>query len=128
MACLSLLSVPVDCLFVWDQVQICQLDILTALSSKKSDTDILLASRKILLAKAKGGECLFTKQGVLKKTVGQAHKGWILKGTDNYTRFLSLFNLNSSASKSVELQFERRMLGQHCFNGHGLFGLVPHQD
>ena len=88
------------------EVSLTQLDLLRALSTEKKDDKLLVASRRLVLSKY---ETLFTKKGVLKKEVGKAHKGWELKGTDNYMNFLKLCDPDATDRK-VKVEFQRRIL------------------
>ena len=68
------------------------------------DKEVLWANRKNILSS--GWRGLFTKDGVLKKPLGQAHKGWKVAGFDD-----DLMNNAQSVlekSQTFSLTFERR--------------------
>lgn len=65
---------------VIERVYISKLELLRALSVDCQDDDLLLASSKLIL-KAGCGK-LFTKGGVLRRPLGEAHKGWTLRDFD----------------------------------------------
>ena len=65
---------------VIERVYISKLELLRASSVDCQDDDLLLASSKLIL-KAGCGK-LFTKGGVLRRPLGEAHKGWTLRDFD----------------------------------------------
>lgn len=71
------------------------------------DDELLMASAKLIVHD--GCSKLFTKDGVLRKPIGSAHKGWALCDFQDSDTFWPLFTKKGFHQK-LKLKFYRRIL------------------
>ena len=94
---------------VTEHVTLSKLDLLRAVSGEQKPDDVLLvASSKFLLSSGCGK--LFTKQGILKRSLGTAHKGWRVTDFDNDESFYETLCKKFESHSRVTIRLLRRML------------------
>ena len=99
------------------QVCIHKIDVLKAMSKdKESDTAVLLASCKTMSAFA--FEKIVTKKGILRTSIGAAHKGWTIQEPE------ALRALVRGTESSSVLRFSRRTLGHVSYASLMLSGFA----